>query len=156
MKPTPRLDSWRDVEGFVATQEFKDAFNEEGAKAFLESNPTFPQLDITATILYEWLNSRDLPFSRANCEYAWKLLDLGHLTPVEIKHEPKAKQVVIEPIRAPQVAEPTEEEAEALEKLRDVPHLSDQQRKIRDAKLRTAAIASRNTHRKHGRPALVG
>ena len=156
MKPTPRLDTWRDIEGFVATQEFKDAFNEEGAKAFLEFNPTFPQMDITATILYEWLNSRDLPFSRANCEYAWKLLDLGHLTPVETKHEPEPKQVVIKPIQAAQTAPPTEEEAEAIDKLRDVPHLSDQQRKVRDSKLRTAAIASRNAHRKHGRLALVG
>jgi hypothetical protein len=154
MKPTPRLDTWRDVEGFVATQEFKDAFNEEGATAFIEYNPTFPQMTITATILYEWLNSRDLPFSRANCEYAWKLLDLGHLTPVDAKPEPKPKQVVTKPMQSAQVAAPTEEEAEALEKLRDVPHLSDAQRKVRDAKLRTAAIASRNTHRKHGR--LVG
>jgi hypothetical protein len=156
MKPTPRLDTWRDVEGFVATQEFKDAFNEEGATAFLESNPTFPQMDITATILYEWLNSRDLPFSRANCEYAWKLLDLGHLTPVETKPEPKPKQVDIKPMQAAQTAPATEEEAEALEKLKDVPHLSDAQRKVRDAKLRSAAIASRNAHRKHGRLALVG
>jgi hypothetical protein len=156
MKPTPRLDTWRDVEEFDGTQEFKDSFNEEGTKAFLKSNPTFPQMDVTATILYEWLDSRDLPFSRANCEYAWKLLDLGHLTSVEAKHAPKLKKVVSEPIQAAQTAPPTEKEAEALEKLRDVPYLSDAQRKVRDAKLRTAAIASRNAHRKHGRLALVG
>ena len=71
--------------------------------------------------------------------------------------EPKVtKELNIQPVLAAQVAEPTEEEQEALERLKDVPHLSDQQRKARDAKLRTAAIASRNSHRKHGRLALVG
>jgi hypothetical protein len=156
MTPTPRLDTWRDVEGFVATQEFKDTFNEEGAKAFLDFNPAFPQMDITATILYEWLNSRDLPFSRANCEYTWKLLDLGHLTPVETKPEPKPKQVVTKPIQAAQVAAPTEEEQEALERLRDIPHLSDSQRKVRDSKLRSAAATSRISHAKHNLRTLVG
>jgi hypothetical protein len=88
-------------------------------------------------------------------ERAYESLDLGTLVEVEQPEAQPTKEVSIEPVRAAQTAPSTEEEAEALEKLRDVPHLSDQQRKVRDAKLRTAAIASRNSHRKHGRLALV-
>jgi hypothetical protein len=157
MKPTARLITWKEIEGFHEARDkesFKSEINAEGCQAFLEAHKDFPQTEYTARKLQEWLG--DLPLIRSNLERAYESLDLGTLTEV-VQTEPQPiKEVSIQPVQAAQTAPPTEEETEALEKLKDVPHLSDAQRKARDAKLRTAAIASRNTHRKHDRLALVG
>jgi hypothetical protein len=93
---------------------------------------------------------------RANLELAYAALDLPRLTPV-IEPEPEPnKKVVLHSVQAAQTADPTEEETEALERLKDIPHLSDFQRRTRDEKLRQGAIASRNSHRRHDRLALIG
>jgi hypothetical protein len=157
MKPTTRLIAWKEIEGFLEAQDkesFKAEVNAEGCQAFLEAHPEFPQTEYTARKLQEWLG--DLPLVRSNLERAYESLDLGRLTEVERPEPNPTKELNIQSALAAQTAPPTEEEAEALEKLRDVPHLSDAQRKVRDAKLRSAAIESRNTHRKHDRLALVG
>jgi hypothetical protein len=157
MKPTARLTTWKEIEGFseaTDVESFKSEINAEGCQAFLEVHPEFPQTEYTATKLQEWLGG--LPMIRANLERAYESLDLGTLTEVAQPEPKPTKELNIQPVLAAQTAAPTEEEAEALERLRDVPHLSDAQRKVRDAKLRSAAISSRNSHRKHGRLALVG
>jgi hypothetical protein len=165
MKPTPQLDRWSNVEGFTEARskspellaEWKEDFNREGVAAFIEHNPTFPQTEPTAQILSDWLTSRDLPLTRASCEYAWSLLDLGTLSPIEPTPEPqKPKPIAVHAVAAAQVAKPTEEEQEVLEQLKDVPYLSDAQRKARFAKLRREAIASRIARRTHSAIALVG
>jgi hypothetical protein len=157
LRPCARLITWKEIEGFVEAQNkesFKGEINAEGCQAFLKVHPEFPQTEYTAKKLQEWLG--DLPMIRSNLERAYESLDLGTLTEVEQPEPKPTKEVNIQPVLAAQTAPPTEEEAEALEKLRDVAHLSDAQRKVRDEKLRRAAIASRNTHRKHDRLALVG
>jgi hypothetical protein len=157
MKLTARLITWKEIEGLSDAQDkesFKVEINAEGCQAFLKAHPEFPQTEYSATKLQEWLG--DLPLVRSNLERAYESLDLGTLTAVEQPEPQPNKEINIQPVLAAQVAEPTEEEQEVLEKLKDVPHLSDAQRKVRDAKLRSAAIASRNSHRKHGRLALVG
>jgi hypothetical protein len=157
MKPTARLITWKEIEGFVEARDkgsFKGEINAEGCQAFLKGHPKFPQTEYTAKKLQEWLG--DLPMVRSNLERAYEALDLGTLTEIEQAEPQPTKELDIQPVQAAQTAPPTEEETEALEKLKDVPHLSDQQRKVRDSKLRSAAIASRNTHRKHDRLALVG
>jgi hypothetical protein len=158
MKPTARLIPWKEIEGFseaTDVESFKSEINAEGCQAFLEVHPEFPQTEYTAQKLQEWLG--DLPLIRSNLERAYEALDLGTLVEVkEPEPKPTKKPTVLKPVASAQTAAPTEQEEEALEKLKDVPHLSDAQRHVRDAKLRTAAIASRNTHRKHGRLALVG
>jgi hypothetical protein len=156
-RPSARLITWKEIEGSHENQDkesFKAEINAEGCQAFLEGHPEFPQTEYTARKLQEWLG--DLPMVRSNLERAYDALDLGTLTRVEQPEPKPTKELNIQPVQAAQVAEPTEKEAEALERLKDVPHLSDAQRKLRDAKLRSAAIASRNSHRKHGRLALVG
>lgn len=160
MKIKARLVSWKEVEGYSEApnkEEFKAEVDREGCEAFLAAHPEFPRTEYTAQKLQDWLAHGDLPFLRCNLERAYESLDLGTLTEVE-KPQPKPTKQVIntEPVRAAQTSAPTAREAKNLEGLRDVPHLSDQQRKIRDAKLRAAAIASRNSHRKHDRTALVG
>ncbi len=157
MKLTARLITWKEIEGFSEAQDkqsFKSEINAEGCQAFLEAHKDFPQTEYTARKLQEWLG--DLPLIRSNLERAYDSLDLGTLTEVEQPKPQPTKEISIQPVLAAQTAPATEEEAEALEKLKDVPHLSDAQRKVRDAKLRSAAIASRNVHRKHDRLALVG
>jgi hypothetical protein len=157
MKPTARLITWKEIEGFSQAKNkelFKDEVNREGCECFLAAHPEFIKTEFTAEKLLEFLTHGDLPLIRQNLERAYKSLDLGTLVSVE-EPEPKPtkKPTVLKPVAAAQTALPTEEEAESLEKLKDLPHLSDQQRKVRDAKLRSAAIASRNSNRKI---ALVG
>jgi hypothetical protein len=157
MKPSARLITWKEIEGFVEAQNkesFKGEINAEGCQAFLKVHPEFPQTEYTAKKIQEWLG--DLPMVRSNLERAYDALDLGTLTEV-VQPEPQhTKEVSTQPLLAAQTAPPTEEEVEGFEKLRDVPWLSDAQRKVRDEKLRRAAIASRKVHRKHDRLALVG
>jgi len=162
MKPTARLMTWKEIEGFAGApgkEVFKAEINAEGCKAFLAAHPEFPRHEFTARKLQDFLAHGDHPLVRSNLERAYTELseEIGTLVSIEApKPKPTKKPTVLKPVVAAQTAEPTEEEAEAHEKLRDIPHLSDAQRKVRDAKLRTAAIASRNSHRKHGRIALVG
>ena len=126
MKPTARLITWKEIEGFHEARDkesFKSEINAEGCQAFLEAHKEFPQTEYSAIKLQEWLG--DLPMVRSNLERAYESLDLGTLTEVK-QPEPKVtKELNIQPVLAAQVAEPTEEEQEALERLKDVPHLSD-------------------------------
>jgi hypothetical protein len=113
MKPTARLITWEEIEGFAESSDkeaFKSEVSAEGCEAFLRAHPEFPKMECTAERLCDFLSFGDKP----------------------------------------------EDETEALEKLRDIPYLSSAQRKIRDEKLRQAAIASRNAHRRHSRFALIG
>jgi|HubBroStandDraft_6_1064221.scaffolds.fasta_scaffold47290_2 hypothetical protein len=163
MNQTPRFDRWTDIAEFAdvknqnpeVLKEWKEDFNREGVAAFIENNPTFPQTQPTAQMLFDWLDSRNLPLSRANCEQTWKLLDLGTLTVVEYDDETR-KPVVLHAATAAQTAPPTTTERRTLDATRDLPELNDSQRKNRDSKLHAAAIASRISHRKHHFSALIG
>jgi hypothetical protein len=159
MKPTARFIHWNEIEGFAEAQDkesFKAEVNAEGCEAFLSAHPEFPQLECTAERIKEFLSYGDKPMVRPNLELAYEALDLPRLMLV-IESEPApVKKIVLNPIQAAQTADPSEEEREHLEKLRDVPYLSDAQRRIRDEKLRQAAVASRNTRRRHDRVALIG
>jgi len=159
MKPTARFVHWNEIEGFRESLDkalFKSEINAEGASAFIEAHPEFPQMECTAERLCEFLSFGDKPMVRANLELAYAALDIPRLTPV-VEPEPEpVKKIALNPVVAAQTAEPSEEETESLEKLRDVPYLSDVQRKIRDEKLRRAAVTSRNAHRRHDRLALIG
>jgi hypothetical protein len=154
-QPRPALDSWASIEGWTTATnrtQFEEDFNSEGASMFAAAHSDFPFCEPYAQKLREFLHS--WPLSRKNLEIAWAALDLGRTTPIEVPREPQAIQ--INHVVAAQVAPPSEEEAEALERLRDVPHLHDSNRKQRDLKLRAAAIASRIAHRKHHPAALIG
>jgi hypothetical protein len=155
-QPRPALDSWGSIEGWsTATDraQFEEDFNAEGCQAFANAHcEDFPFCEAYAEKLREFLHT--WPLSRKNLEIAWVALDLGRITPIETPPEPKT--IRINPVIAAQVSPASEEEAETLEKLKDVPYLHDSQRKTRDLKLRAAAIASRIAHRKHPSSALTG
>jgi hypothetical protein len=154
-QPRPALDSWGSIgEWLTATNrvQFEEDFNSEGCRAFADAHPDFPFCAPYALKMREFLYA--WPLSRKNLEIAWASLDLGKITQVEA--DPERKTVRLNPMVAAQVAPRSEQEVEVLEKLKDVPYLHDSQRKARDAKLRAAAIASRNAHRKHRDIALIG
>lgn len=159
MKLTARLINWNEIEGFSEAQDkesFKSEIDAEGCEAFIAAHPEFPQLECTAERLREFLSFGDRPMIRQNLELAYQALDIPRLMPVvEPEFEP-TKTVVLNPVVAAQTAKPTGGEAAVLDKLRDVAYLSDGQRRVRDEKLRRAAIASRNSHRRHDRLALIG
>ena len=154
-RPRPALDSWSIVEGWTSASDraqFEEEFNAEGCQAFADAHrEDFPFCDFSAEKLRNFLHS--FPFTRKNLEVAWKVLDLGKITQVEEPPEPKT--IRLNPVVAAQVAPPNRDEAKILEATKDVTHLSDSQRKIRDSALRAAAIASRIAHRKHRDPVLV-
>jgi hypothetical protein len=159
MKMTARLISWKEIEGYSGAPDkelFKSTINAEGCEAFLAAHPEFPCHVFSATKLQEFLAHGDYPLIRSNLERGYEALDLGTLVEVKQPKPKPTKEVNIEPVRAAQTAPPTKQEAKVLETLRDVAHLSDAQREVRDSKLRAAAVTSRNSHRKHGRMALVG
>lgn len=159
MKRTARFIHWNEIEGFAKApdqEQFKAEINAEGAAAFIEAHPEFPRMECTAERLREFLSFGDKPMIRQNLELAYQALDIPRLMPVVDPEPEPTKKVVLNPVQAAQTAEPTEEEAETLERLKDISHLSDFQRRARDAKLRQAAITSRNSHRRHDRLALIG
>lgn len=160
MKPTARFITWTEIEGFAEArdqEQFKAEVNAEGCQCFIENHAEFPQMECTAERLRDFLSFRDKPMVRANLELACTTLDLPRITPVKVEPESEpTKKIVLNPVVAAQTSEPSEEEREHMEKLRDIPYLSDAQRRIRDVKLRRAAVASRNAHRRHDRLALIG
>jgi hypothetical protein len=159
MKPTPRFITWSEIEGFAEAQDkelFKAEVNAEGCETFLQAHPEYLRHEAVAERIQEFFSRGDKPMVHANLELAYKALDIPRLVPI-VESEPETpKKIVLNPVQAAQTSEPGEEEREHLEKLRDVPYLSDAQRRIRDAKLRQAAIESRNSHRRHDRLALIG
>jgi hypothetical protein len=152
----PALDSWQSIEGWSTAPSrgrFEEEFNVEGCQAFADAHrENFPFCEAYGEKLREFIHP--WPLSRKNLEIAWEALGIGKVMQIEGPREPNVVRLV--PVVAAQVAPATEEEFEALEKLKDVPHLHDSQRKIRDSKLRDAAISSRNSHRKHHPSALIG
>jgi hypothetical protein len=160
MKPTAHFIHWNEIEGFAEAKDkesFKAELNVEGCESFLRAHPEYPRLEAVAERIQEFLSRGDKPMVRANLELAYKALDIPRVTSVvELEPEPK-KKIALNQVVAAQTADPTEEETEALEKLRDIPYLlSDAQRRVRDEKLRRAAVASRIAHRRHDRMALIG
>jgi hypothetical protein len=157
-QPRPTLDTWASVQGWSTNTDrtqFEEDFNAEGCQHFADAHShDFPFCEAYATRLKEFLGSH--PLSRKNLEIAWAELDLGRVTQVETPPEPKTIGLNLNPVVAAQVSPASEEESEALEKVKDVPYLHDSQRKIRDLKLRAAAIESRNAHRKHHSSVLIG
>jgi hypothetical protein len=159
MKPTAHIIHWTEIEGFSESQDketFKAEVNAEGCESFLEAHPEYLRHEAVAERVQEFLSRGDKPMVRQNLELAYRVLDVPRITQIEESEPEPTMKIVLNPVQAAQTAQPSEEESEALEKLRDIPYLSDAQRRIRDEKLRRAAIESRNNHRRHDRLALIG
>ena len=159
MKPTARFTTWAEIEGFSEAQDkesFKAEVNTEGCETFLEAHPEYLRHEAVAERVQEFLSRGDRPMVRQNLELAYQALDIPRLTKIEEPKPEPAKKIALNPVVAAQTADPDDEEREHLEKLRDIPYLSDAQRRIRDEKLRQAAIQSRNAHRRHNHLALIG
>jgi hypothetical protein len=159
MKPTARFITWTEIEGFSGAQDqetFKAEVNAEGCESFLEAHPEYLRHEAVAERVQEFLSRGDRPMVRQNLELAYTVLDIPRITQIEEPEPEEPKRMILNPVVAAQTSQPDDEEREHLEKLGDIPYLSDAQRRIRDEKLRRAAIASRDAHRRHSPAALVG
>ena len=77
-RPSARLITWKEIEGFLEAKDkesLESEINAEGCQAFLKAHPEFPQTEYSAIKLQEWLG--DLPMVRSNLERAYESLDLG-------------------------------------------------------------------------------
>jgi hypothetical protein len=154
-----RLTQWYEVPNYDVThravKEFREQVNREGVLAFLAANPKFPRTEGNATAIQDFLDQRNVPWTRANLELAWReLAARGTIEEVPVVTEiPPEKlgelhRAEVKPVAAVQVAPPTADEKKALAELADKPGDTDWQRKARDEQLRRLATASRIASKK--------
>jgi hypothetical protein len=154
----PTLDAWKDFGddyeyAHAPFLEFQEGINAQGCEAFKAAHPDLPLTEKNSTALIHWCELERVPMTRKNLEVAWRELQAeGALEAKPVAEEAVGKlfrqEIEIRPVEGRlAAAEPTGEEASALETVKDDPTLTDHSRKKRDAKLRDLANKQRRVRR---------